>query len=278
MAQIVRQGFANAKANERKFGSKESGARYSIKDNVVDNNGISYNNVVVLDTNIFNGIKTRNWATILYKFVYKELAGKRVTVYDEHGNESTIEFAKMNERVKKDGAKNEHKVIDKLARKKGLSENLAVAHAEEILLVSETIPQTDAKGNHKWLDQNGWSHKKAIIMDMKGNIYEATLNIAHSRDGRNILYDINKITVIGHGAVPSNSKSRGSHINTHNGITTISQPNLKSNPSQRNNAESDTENDPNARKSKDDTIYDGMYEDGDLYFGGLRTRWNSRHF
>ena len=43
------------------------------------------------------------------------------------------------------------------------------------------------------------------------------------------LYDINIITVIGHGVVPSNSKSRGSHINTNNGKNNISQQSEKSN-------------------------------------------------
>ena len=38
MAQIVRQGFANAKANEREFGSKESGARYDIGISEPDSN------------------------------------------------------------------------------------------------------------------------------------------------------------------------------------------------------------------------------------------------
>ena len=74
-------------------------------------------------------------------------------------------------------------------------------------------------------------------------------------DGRNILYDINKLTVIGHGDVPSNSnKSRGSHINTNNGKKTIPQPPEKSNT-------------PDGRKAKDDTIdadYLSAVERGDM--------------
>ena len=73
---------------------------------------------------------------------------------------------------------------------------------------------------------------------------------------RNILYDINKITVIGHGDVPSNSKSRGSHINTNNGKYTIPQSEPKSNPSKKNNFVSSTKNGLKGSKSKDDAIYD----------------------
>ena len=62
-------------------------------------------------------------------------------------------------------------------------------------------------------------------------------------------------------------------------VITVPQTDLKRNLSQQNNSGSGNLSDkPGGLKSKDDTIYDGMYEDGDLYFGGLRTRWNSRHF
>ena len=80
-------------------------------------------------------------------------------------------------------------------------------------------------------------------MKKDGSILSANLNIAHTKDGRNLLYDINKITVIGHGVVPSNSKSRGSHINTNNGKNNISQQSEKSNTH-------------DGKKSVDDTIYD----------------------
>ena len=38
-------------------------------------------------------------------------------------------------------------------------------------------------------------------MDKYGKIYSVTLNIAKSKDGRNILYDINKINEVGYGDV-----------------------------------------------------------------------------
>ncbi len=222
--EIYVRGYTNAARNIRNTEGGISGkSKFSIRNNIVDDNGVPYDNVVLLDTNIFNGIKPRNWTKKLYRFVYDNLAGEQIKVQDQNGQIEIIEFARANERVQKDGANNEHKVIDKLARKQGIKESLAVAHAKEVFLVSEELPESETKRNHKWLDENGWSHRKATIMDIKGNIYEATLNIAHTHDGRSILYDINKITVIGHGAVPSNSKSRGSHVNTNNGKANVSQ-------------------------------------------------------
>ena len=52
----------------------------------------------------------------------------------------------------------------------------------------------------------------------------------------------------------------------------------KKTSTQNNSGSGNLSDKPGGLKSKDDTIYDGMFEDGDLYFGGLRTRWNSRHF
>lgn len=188
--------------------------KYSIIKDFTDDNGNNYYNIVYLDTNLFNHIKPRYWGKKLISFVYNNLAGKQVVLYDENNNPIKVEFAKINERVKKVGANNGHKVIDKLARKKDNISRLAVAHSKEIIEVSIFNNETDEK-SHKWLDENGWEHRSAIIVDKKGNIYKAILNIAKAKDGRKILYDINKISNIGHGAVSSKAKSqRDSHINS----------------------------------------------------------------
>ena len=61
-------------------------------------------------------------------------------------------------------------------------------------------------------------------MDKYGKIYSVTLNIAKSKDGRNILYDINKINEVGYGDVLSNAKGkRSSHINPNFVTNSISQ-------------------------------------------------------
>ncbi len=77
----------------------EGGVKYSVRDEIADDNGKIYNNVVLLDTNIFDGIKPRNWSGVLKKYVYNQLAGKQITVYDDNNGAVTIEFARTNERV-----------------------------------------------------------------------------------------------------------------------------------------------------------------------------------
>lgn len=199
---------------EQKNNTADNGdVKYSIVDDVVDDNGKNHSEIVLLDTKVFKGTQPRYWGKIIIDFVYNNLLGKRVEVLDENGNKVTVEFAKKNDRVTKSGANNSHKVVDKLARKSDNISRLAVAHAVELIEVSEYENSTDLH-SHQWLDENGWEYRYAEIMDNKGNIYSACLNIAKTKDGRNILYDINKISNIGHGVVPSNAKSkRGSHIN-----------------------------------------------------------------
>lgn len=168
---------------------------------------------MVLDTKIFNGVKPRNWGRALLDFVKSDLAGTQVTAFYENGNKAIIEFAKPKERVQKNGAKNSHIVIDKLGRKSDRNSQLAIAHAVEIIQVSD-FDSINSTHNHQWLDENGWEYRTVHLIDKSGNIYSATLNIGLAKDGRKILYDINKISNIGHGVVPSASKKkRGSHIN-----------------------------------------------------------------
>ena len=194
----------------------EGGRQYSIAK--IEGEKGDYGQGVVLDTNLFDGVSPRNWGKVLGKFVYEHLAGKNVTIYDEEGNAETVHFAREKDRVTKTGANNSHRVIDKLARYKGDNiRTLATVHLSEALRTSTFENSTDDH-THQWMDQNGWEYRKAILQDKKGDIYEATLNIARGRD-RNILYDVNNIRKIdtkngtADGVVPSAQNGRGSLIN-----------------------------------------------------------------
>ncbi|MBQ7032913.1 MAG: hypothetical protein IJN25_04550 [Clostridia bacterium] len=194
---------------ERKTREGE-GTQYSITE-IRGKNG-SYGNGVYLDTNVFDGVKPRDWGKTLNRFVYNNLAGSELTMYDKNGNAESVFLAKANDRVKKDGTNNSHKVIDKLARYKGDNiRALATVHLSEALETSGNERSTN-EHSHQWMDENGWIYRTAYFMDKKGAIYEATLNIADGKN-RKILYDINKIKKIDDGVVPSTTKGRGSLIN-----------------------------------------------------------------
>lgn len=140
---------------------------------------------VYLDTNIFDGVSPRNRGKVLGRYVYDNLAGQAFTVYDESGREETIYLANMNDRVKKDSAKNSHRVIDKLARYNGNNiRALATVHLSELLKTSKSEDEKSPDNNHQWLDTNGWVHREAYVVDKNGNIYKANLNIADGERGK----------------------------------------------------------------------------------------------
>ena len=210
--------------NNTAEGVESGDVKYSIKENVKNKvSGEIYDKVVVLDTNIFKGIPPRNWGKTFRNFISKHLIGKKFLTFDENGKEEIIEFAKPNERVTKNGANNSHKVIDKLSRKSDRNSKLVIVHSDEVINISEKQNE-NAEHSHQWLDENGWEFRNAFVMDKYGKIYSVTLNIAKSKDGRNILYDINKINEVGYGDVLSNAKGkRSSHINPNFVNNSISQ-------------------------------------------------------
>lgn len=216
--------ITNEQKNNTDKGVESGDVKYSIKENVKNKvSGEIYDKVVVLDTNIFKGIPPRNWGKTFRNFISKHLIGKKFLTFDENGKEEIIEFAKPNERVTKNGANNSHKVIDKLSRKSDRNSKLVIVHSDEVINISEKQHE-NAEHSHQWLDENGWEFRNAFVMDKYGKIYSVTLNIAKSKDGRNILYDINKINEVGYGDVLSNAKGkRSSHINPNFVTNSISQ-------------------------------------------------------
>ena len=196
----VEQGRETAAATERRTGPPE---KFSVLEEVEGENG-TYGKGVMLDTNLFDGIRPRDWGKVLSQYVYNNMADMELTAYDAAGKPETIYLARTNDRVQKDGAKNSRKVIDKLARSTGDNiRSLAVVHLDEALTTSRYENSTD-EHNHQWMDENGWEYRKTYLQDRSGNIYEATLNIADGRD-RKILYDINNIRLV------DKAKSPGEH-------------------------------------------------------------------
>lgn len=183
---------------------------------------------VYLDTNIFDGVKPRYWNKVLTEFVYNNLAGKPVSAYDQNGKREVVFFAEKNERVQKDTIKNNHKVIDKLARVKGNTNMLSVVHIEELLETSKYFEE-NTENTHGWLDKNGWEFRKTYVQDRNGNIYETTLNIAKAKDGRKILYGLSNTKKVETGGSVLNANAEGrAHILNSDNIVSQKSENVNS--------------------------------------------------
>ena len=167
-----------------------------------------YGQGVLLDTNIFDGEKTRDWGSVLGKYVYENMAGAELTMYDENGDAETVYLARENDRVRKDGANRSHKVLDKLAGYRGDNVRAqAIVQLSEVLATSKQQETTDTH-SHQWMDENGWIIRTAYLQNKNGDIYEATLNIADGRD-RKILYEVNKVHQVDKTKIPGEHTATG---------------------------------------------------------------------
>jgi len=193
-------------AFQQEYHGNNQDTRYSIIEIVGKNK--NYGTGVLLDTDLFEGLKPRNWENKLKQYVFENLAGKEIPTIDENGNVRNVYVAESNDRVKKDGSKNSHKVLNKLAgsNKNNNIKNLSVAQLEEVVQSSKKIDENTIH-NHQWLDENGWEFRKTYLQDVKGNIYEAVLNVAKGKT-RDIIYDINNIREVEHGNASSKGQSK----------------------------------------------------------------------
>ena len=190
----VKKAFEDAYRAETKNPTADGGVRYSITEPFVDNNGAQFDSAVLLDTEFFDGLNPRNWGGKLRDFV--EMRAETdpfvLPVVDENGNVQQLQFANTQDRVTKNGQSN-HKVLDKLSSGSDNISKLAVIHIDEIVDVSDAdVPYYTTDNSHQWLDQNGWLHRTANVINTKnGNIYSLTFDIAKAKDGRHILYATN---------------------------------------------------------------------------------------
>ena len=210
-ARIVQQAAQRrleAQSAEKSGGTRGPPEKYSIGE--IKGEKKKYGAGVVLDTDIFEGVRQRDWGKTLGTYVYENMAGAELTMFDEDGNPEVVYLARENDRVKKDGAKNSHKVLDKLAGYRGDTIRAkAIVQLDEVLETSRS-KETTEDHSHQWLDAHGWIIRNAYLQDESGNIYEATLNIANGKD-RKILYEVNRVHQI------DKIKSPGEHTVTDNG-------------------------------------------------------------
>ena len=217
-----------AGVNYREKGAVEGNVRNSLVESFFDDKGNQYENAVLLDTDFFDGLSPYNWSRKLSSYVVERSKNNPfiLPIVDENGETQQLQFAKPNERVSKNGKSN-HKVLDELVYSKDNISKLAVVHIDEIVGVSEeNNPYYTNEHNHQWLDENGWLHRNAYVINSKnGDVFNLTLDIAKTRDGRCILFatkgkikkvgnvQLNSLKIKGSGQNSNYEKSL-SHYNT----------------------------------------------------------------
>ena len=191
----------------------DDGSRKAIVKPFKDENGKTYNNAVLLDTNFFDGLSPRNWGTKLKEYVENrsKTAPFIFQITDESGAKQDLVFAKKSDYVKKDSG-SYHKALSELYETSDNISKLSTIHIDEIIEISEeNNPYYSSENSHGWFDKHGWLHRNANVINAKtGAIYNVTIDIAKTEDGRTVLYATKgKIKKVGQAKV-SSLKVRGS--------------------------------------------------------------------
>ena len=215
------------------------GKQYSIVEPFTDDNGKAFKNAVLLDTNFFDGLSPRNWGTKLKEYVENRSENEPfiLQIADENSNKQDLTFAKKSDQVQKNGG-SKHKALSKIYQSSDNISKLSTIHIDEIIEVSEeNNPYYTSENSHGWFDKNGWLHRNANVINAKtGAIYNVTVDIAKTADGRTVLYATQgKIKRVGQAKV-SSLVIRGSSPHS-NSKGSISHSTEKSNTSAKKSSE-----------------------------------------
>lgn len=187
-----------------KDGGEVSDTKYSVSE-VVGDSGKNYGIGVHLDSDLLTGLSDTERKQMVRLRVVEELAGNSFIAYD-NGNPVEISIAQKSDKIKNDSG-NKKPVLKELYNKYNGNEikQEAVVLADELIEASKHNRTEASNYSHDWLDnygKNNWDKRTVYLQDKNKTVWEATLHIANSADGRKILYDIDPIKMT-EGAIKS---------------------------------------------------------------------------
>ncbi len=191
------QALGNLEGDVQKNTATEGGGVAHSITQIIGDSGKNYGIGVSLDSDLLTGLSDAERKQMVKLYVVEELAGKTFLAYDKNNKPVEISLARKNEKIHTSAGKRRD-VINELYRKNIHSEikQEAVVVADEIISTSAYDSSNPAIHDHDWLDnhgQNDWDKRTVYLQDKNKTVWEATMHIANSTDGRKILYDINPI-------------------------------------------------------------------------------------
>ena len=171
------------------------GTKYTISE-IVGDSGKSYGIGVKLDSTLLENLTESERKQMVKARVVEELAGNSFVAYD---GETPVEISLVEKNEKITNANGKKKQVLKELYNKHIGREIkqeAVVLANELIEASENAGAELAHHPHDWLDNNGennWDERTVYIQDKNNTVWNATLQIANSTDGRKILYDIDPI-------------------------------------------------------------------------------------
>ncbi|MBQ2614758.1 MAG: hypothetical protein IJB80_05475 [Clostridia bacterium] len=193
-ANQVMQNAQESKAEKNT--TQEGGVQFSERE-IVGVSGKNYGIGVYLDSDVLTGLSENERKKKVKEYVVTKLAGRHFIAYDNQNQAVDIEIARANDTIRNSNGK-KRKVVKELYRK-NIDKNIkqeAVVLANELIKTAKYDHSSVTNKSHEWLDDYGksvWDYWKVFIQEKNKTVWEATLNIANSADGKKILYDINPI-------------------------------------------------------------------------------------
>lgn len=218
----TRQQTEGGKVAAQMDGEIQRGEIYSVGP-IIDHNGKSYGIGVHLDSTLLDGLTSDERLKMVKEYV-KELGGKSFTAYDNNGNAIDITVAEPTDVFWNRNGKKRSVNKDLTTKYIGNgTKQEAVVHVDELIETARFQTSNPAKYPHGWLDNKGknkWDVWKTYIQDKNKTIWEATLHVANTANGKKIIYDIDPIQMVG----------RPGKSGTTPTTPSIRQTNQKSNP------------------------------------------------
>ena len=166
---------------------------------IVDENGKNYGIGVYLDSDLLSNLTEDDRIKMVKEYV-KEIGGSTFTAYDNSGKPVEIYIAKPNEKFINSKGKKvpvNKDITTKYNKSKTKQESVVLI--DELVITSRLKTSEYANKAHGWLDNNGnnkWDYWRTFIQDKNNAVWEATLNIATTENGKKYLYDIDPIKMV----------------------------------------------------------------------------------
>lgn len=191
-----------------RFNEQNDDIRYSIRRDIVDDNGNHYGKGVYLDSNFYEELDEKEKVNLLRDFV-ENMVGSKYTITLSNGKKFKFTIKQSSEKFF-NGKKNVSVNRDlKTNFSKSEHKQQSIGLFEELLSTAKMVASVPATHSHDWVDnfgKNNWNYLETVVQDKNNTVKKAILHFANSRNGENVLYDISIVDA------DANKKSSGNSL------------------------------------------------------------------
>lgn len=187
----------SGRVTSNKTPTKNADIRHSVR-NIIGASGKNYGKGVYLDSNLLTGLTDAERVQMVKEYL-KELGGSVFTAYDSNNHKVDIQLVESNKKFKNEKGKRVYVNQHLTEYLKNPIKQEAIALVDELILTAKYGASEVAKHKHGWLDNDGknpWDVWTTYIQDKENTVWKANLQIANSKNGEKILYEVHPIEMV----------------------------------------------------------------------------------